>query len=54
MAAAGRSTVLAKWVLLLLLLLLQAMLNPFHTPSTTITSKVFDQKVRLLARRMLG
>jgi hypothetical protein len=33
---------------------LQIMLNPFHTASTRITSKPFDQKVKLLAKRMLG
>jgi hypothetical protein len=30
------------------------MLNPFHTASTRITSKPFDQKVKVLAKRMLG
>lgn len=30
------------------------MLNPFHTPSTKITSKAFDAKVRQLAKRTLG
>lgn len=35
-------------------LYLRIMLNPFHTPSTKIVSKVFDQKVRLLAKRTLG
>lgn len=32
----------------------QVMLNPFHTPSTKITSKAFDAKVRQLAKRTLG
>jgi hypothetical protein len=31
---------------------LQVMLNPFHTPTTRITSKVFDQKVKVLAKRL--
>lgn len=33
---------------------LQIMLNPFHTASTRITSKPFDQKVKMLAKRMLA
>lgn len=33
---------------------LQVMLNPFHTPTTKITSKPFDQKVKMLAKRLLG
>jgi hypothetical protein len=32
----------------------QVMLNPFHTPTTRITSKVFDQKVKALARKLLS
>ena len=32
----------------------QVMLNPFHTPSTKITSKAFDAKVRMLGKRILG
>ncbi|WIA18416.1 hypothetical protein OEZ85_009876 [Tetradesmus obliquus] len=35
-------------------LYLRIMLNPFHTASTRITSKPFDQKVKVLAKRMLG
>lgn len=35
-------------------LYLRVMLNPFHTPTTRITSKAFDQKVKALARRLLG
>eukprot|EP00877_Chromochloris_zofingiensis_P005283 jgi/Chrzof1/14756/Cz09g15020.t1 len=35
-------------------LYLRVMLNPFHTPSTKITSKPFDQKIKMLAKRMLG
>ncbi|WIA38696.1 hypothetical protein OEZ86_001998 [Tetradesmus obliquus] len=35
-------------------LYLRIMLNPFHTASTPITSKPFDQKVKMLAKRMLG
>jgi hypothetical protein len=31
---------------------LQVMLNPFHAPTTRITSKTFDQKVRVLAKRL--
>jgi hypothetical protein len=34
--------------------LLQIMLNPFHTSTTRITSKPFDQKVKLLAKRILS
>lgn len=30
------------------------MLNPFHAPTTRITSKLFDQKVRALAKRLLA
>lgn len=37
---------------LVVLGLLQVMLNPFHTPTTRITSKTFDQKVRVLAKRL--
>lgn len=33
---------------------LRVMLNPFHTPTTKIVSKAFDQKVRVLAKRSLG
>lgn len=33
-------------------LYLRVMLNPFHTPTTRITSKVFDQKVKVLAKRL--
>ncbi|KAF8059170.1 Trappc2 [Scenedesmus sp. PABB004] len=33
---------------------LRVMLNPFHGPATRITSKPFDQKVKALAKRMLG
>jgi hypothetical protein len=29
-------------------------LNPFHTPSAPITSKVFAGRVRALAKRLLG
>jgi hypothetical protein len=32
--------------------MLQVMRNPFHTPTTRITSKVFDQKVKVLAKRL--
>lgn len=32
----------------------QVMLNPFHSPSTRITSKAFDGKVKVLARRLLA
>eukprot|EP00878_Enallax_costatus_P012553 GHUV01013111.1.p1 GENE.GHUV01013111.1~~GHUV01013111.1.p1 ORF type:complete len:140 (+),score=27.71 GHUV01013111.1:90-509(+) len=35
-------------------LYLRVMLNPFHTPTTKITSKPFDQKVKMLAKRLLG
>jgi hypothetical protein len=31
---------------------LQVMLNPFHNPTTRITSKTFDQKVKILAKRL--
>jgi hypothetical protein len=30
------------------------MLNPFHQPSTKVTSKAFDARVRQLAKRTLG
>ena len=30
------------------------MLNPFHTPSTKITSKAFDTRIRQAAKRSLG
>lgn len=33
-------------------LYLRVMLNPFHAPTTRITSKTFDQKVRVLAKRL--
>lgn len=29
------------------------MLNPFHTPTTKIKSKPFDEKVKLLAQKYL-
>lgn len=32
----------------------QVMLNPFHTPTQRITSKDFDRKVKVLAKRILG
>ena len=32
---------------------LQIMLNPFHTQTTKITSKPFDEKVKLLAQKYL-
>eukprot|EP00775_Hariotina_reticulata_P002493 gene2493-2796_t len=35
-------------------LYLRIMLNPFHSPTTRITSKPFDQKVKLLAKRILS
>lgn len=31
----------------------QIMLNPFHTPTTKIKSKPFDEKVKLLAQKYL-
>lgn len=33
-------------------LFLRVLLNPFFTPTTKITSKEFDRKVRLLAKRI--
>ncbi|MEW5300852.1 MAG: hypothetical protein WDW38_005231 [Sanguina aurantia] len=35
-------------------LYIRVMLNPFHTPTQRITSKDFDRKVKVLAKRMLG
>ncbi|KAG2495062.1 hypothetical protein HYH03_006673 [Edaphochlamys debaryana] len=35
-------------------LYLRVMLNPFHTPTTRITSREFDRKVKLLAKRLIG
>ncbi len=34
--------------------LAQVMLNPFHGPATKITNKVFDQKVKISARKYLA
>ncbi len=34
--------------------LAQIMLNPFHGPATKITNKVFDQKVKISARKYLA
>ncbi len=33
---------------------IKVMLNPFHTPTTRITNREFDRKVRLLAKRLIG
>jgi hypothetical protein len=32
----------------------QVIMNPFHTPSTKISSKDFDKKVKTVAKRTLG
>jgi hypothetical protein len=32
----------------------QIMLNPFHTGTSKITSREFDRKIKLLAKRILG
>jgi hypothetical protein len=29
-------------------------MNPFHSPTTKITSKEFDKKVKVAAKRTLG
>uniref|UniRef100_A0A061R882 Trafficking protein particle complex subunit 2-like n=1 Tax=Tetraselmis sp. GSL018 TaxID=582737 RepID=A0A061R882_9CHLO len=35
-------------------LYIKVMLNPFHTPTTRITSPVFNMRVRSLAKKYLG
>lgn len=32
----------------------QVLMNPFHSPTTKITSKEFDKKVKVAAKRTLG